>query len=343
MNRCRVRFIAVVCCLSLVSCRHAAPKSPVDAAPRAPTVAPSSQTAPSPTTGPLPVPSGPLGDVDQLFLDSYTARRVAVLASAPPFVVVSGSSLILHIAGKKETVRVIPDIYHALKDIAHLPFAIYLQLLPVTQTGSGLTSAQASQLRTFLAKIDAARQVLSTGGYTPVELKRQIQIIDASQAIISATLRNNGVDSTTLTAFVRQMGPLMLLNAGEAGCSQIQATHAQMMKWKDSMSGADWNRLMIVNRARHQARYRNAATQYFHWLVREDGAPWSYPGESMRVIYAESLGPKEEAGDELATILIDRDASSAFFQDSWRLSEDILSDGAADCIKKLPDSDRFHL
>jgi hypothetical protein len=59
------------------------------------------------------------------------------------------------------------------------------------------------------------------------------------------------------------------------------------------------------------------------------------------VTYAESLGPKEDASDELATVLIDADASAAFFQDPWRMSEDILSKGAAECIGKLPQSDRI--
>lgn len=62
----------------------------------------------------------------------------------------------------------------------------------------------------------------------------------------------------------------------------------------------------------------------------------------MRVIYAESLAPGEDASDELATIILDAGASVAFFKDSWRLSEDILSNGAANCISSLPDSDRMH-
>jgi hypothetical protein len=56
----------------------------------------------------------------------------------------------------------------------------------------------------------------------------------------------------------------------------------------------------------------------------------------MRVIYVEALAPGEDASDALATVLIDADASQAFFGDRWRLSEDILSNGAADCIQKLP-------
>ena len=66
-----------------------------------------------------------------------------------------------------------------------------------------------------------------------------------------------------------------------------------------------------------------------------------YPGESFRVLFIESLGKDEKSRDEFATILIDANASEAFFGDPWRLSEDVLSDGAANCIKKLPEEDRI--
>jgi hypothetical protein len=39
-------------------------------------------------------------------------------------------------------------------------------------------------------------------------------------------------------------------------------------------------------------------------------------------------------------VLIDADASRAFFGNEWRMSEDILSDGAARCIAQLHESDR---
>ena len=85
-----------------------------------------------------------------------------------------------------------------------------------------------------------------------------------------------------------------------------------------SLSADEWNSLVVVNRARHQARYHNAATQYFHWLLNDSSTSWSYPGESMRVIYAESLGPQEDTSDELGTVSIDARASTAFFDDPWR-------------------------
>jgi hypothetical protein len=191
-------------------------------------------------------------------------------------------------------------------------------------------------------KIDAAQHSLASGGYTSEEIPRQQQILDESQRMVSNTLDQKRIDAAILTAYTQRMGPLMLLNAYDAGCLQVKGTHAQMMKWKGTLSSSEWNNLMVVNRARHQARYRNAATQYFHWLLGDKGPSWSYPGESMRVIYAESLGPNEDASDEFATVLIDEGASTAFFDNPWRLSEDILSDGAEECIRKLPDADRVH-
>jgi hypothetical protein len=276
------------------------------------------------------------------------SRRSGVIKLTSPFIVVSGSSLILHRNDVAEPpVRVIPDLYHALKDVAHVPFAIYLQLSPIAETGAQLTDDQFKEMTLFQSKIHAARDVLASGGYTPGELARQKQILDPSENIVVTTLQSRKVDKSNLAAFAKAIGPLMLSNAWDAGCAQIKATHTQVMNWKNQLSKDEWNRLIVLNVARRQSRYRNAATQYFHWLIGDDAPFWSYPGESMRVIFAEILGKgpdgkEEHPTDELGTILVDADASNAFFGNPWRLSEDILSDGAAACIKDLPAADRIH-
>lgn len=290
-----------------------------------------------------PIPPGPVGDIDQVFLDAYTSRCTATLATAQPYIVVSGSSLILRRVGKpEESIRVIPDSYHALKDIAHVPFTIYLLLSPLGASSDQMSNEQLKPLQALSAKIDAANNALNTGNYSEEELSRQKKILDNSAIILTSTIQARKVSPDELARFAKSVGPLMLQNAWDAGCQQIRATHAQMMAWKKEFSQQEWEHLIVVNRARHQARYRNAATLYFHWLFADHGSSWSYPGESLRVIYAESLGPKQEAKDEFATVLIDADASAAFFGDPWRLTEDILSNGAADCIAKLPADDRVY-
>jgi hypothetical protein len=319
------------------------PPSQADKSTAAPCVAQietASDSSATPKPPPIPViPQGPLGEVDRTFVDSYTARETGVLSDQSPYIVVSGSSLILHHGNAKDSVRVIPDTYHALKDVAHVPFSVYLLLSPVERATVAL-DAQTDALNRLASCVDAAETALSSTFFSKEQIARQRIILNASLDLMRSTLKTRAVHRDVLLSYTKKMGPLMLQNASDAGCAQITATHAQLMKWKGQLTEDEWKHLAVVNRARHQARYRNAATQYFHWLFGDSGPPWSYPGESARVIYAESLGPGEDASNELAIVEIDADASDAFFADPWRLTEDILSSGAAACIARLPEADR---
>lgn len=289
--------------------------------------------------GPKAVPEGPLGDVDAAFLIEYTARSNAKAAENPPYVEIAGSSLYLHRAGQKaDSQRVIPTIYHALKDVTHVPFTIYLRLSPLVD--ATLSGEQIGQLQALNDMISSAEDALQTGGFNQVQTERQKQILDGSKAFIQEVVALKHVDRTSLGKFALTMSPLMLQNANEAGCYQVQSTHAQMMRWKAVLSEDEWNHLIAVNKGGHQARYRNVATQYFAWLFQGTSPAWAYPGESSRVLYAESLRSDQKGGDELMAVLIDADASRVFFRNEWRMSEDILSDGAARCIAQLPSSDR---
>ena len=56
----------------------------------------------------------------------------------------------------------------------------------------------------------------------PVRLDRQRQIFDASPRLIEVVLENRTVDQGMLKTYARTMAPLMLKNADEAGCFQVQ-------------------------------------------------------------------------------------------------------------------------
>jgi len=206
--------------------------------------------------------------------------------------------------------------------------------------GVSLSDDQIGQLQVLNAQIAAAEDALQTGGFNAVQTERQKQILDGSKAFAQGVVVAKRLDRTSLDNFAHSVSRWMLQNADEAGCYQVQSTHAQMMKWKATLSSDEWNHLIAVNKGAHQARYRNAATQYFDWLFQGTSPRWAYPGESSRVLYAESLPPSQTGGDELVAILIDADASRAFFGNEWRMSEDVLSDGAARCIAQLRESDR---
>jgi len=291
-------------------------------------------------TGPPQIPPGPLGDVNTLFLDEYTARIAAITEVHPLYVEVSGNNLILHRNGQKESERVVPDSYHALKDVSHVPFLLYLRLAPLSASNEQLPETEIARLQTLSAKISAARDALPTGGFNDLQMKRQRQILDGSLALLRTTVETKRIPGTTLEGFTHSMGPLVLENADDAACDAIRGMHAQMMKWKNSMTSDEWDRIVAINPGVIQPRYRNLATQYFGWLFPAPAPPWAYPGENERVIYSEFLHPHRDSGELLASFFIDAESSTAFFANKWRLSEDLLSDGAARCIAQLPVGDR---
>lgn len=245
------------------------------------------------------------------------------------------------------TVRVIPDIYHALKAVAHLPFAIYLTAR--LEAGKQLSAATRQAFEAFLARESAARSDLSRFPLSTEQLARQRRILDTSVTFIRRGLEGGTVSREQLESFASAVGPLLLENTRDAGCAQVVATHRQMRAWRAAQPSLDWPSLVVVNRGAHQARYRNAATQYFAWLIGGVAPAWNYPGESMRVVYAEDIFPTPgttPSGSDLSmevfsTISLDSEASRAFFGRQWRLSEDVLSDGASVCVAQLPQAERW--
>jgi hypothetical protein len=288
----------------------------------------------------VPAPSAsPLDDLDTLFVPAYQSRTAALNATNPPYVEVSGSSLFLHLHGQAPfKVRVLTDPYHHLKDVAHAPFTVYLSLMGL---GSGpLSEAQQAPIREISAKLTVAENAVPGAGFDPAQEKRQRQILETAIRLVNRVLTSGAVDQDGLRQFARAMAPLMLENADEAGCFQVQATHRQMMLWKSKMTEQEWQNLRVVIKNSHQARYHNAATQYFSWLLDASAPTWAFPGENSRVIYTEALSPNQTGGDELLAVLVDFDASQTFFGDDWRMTEDILSRGAARCVAQLSPTDR---
>jgi hypothetical protein len=139
-------------------------------------------------SGPPPVPAGPLGDVDTAFIDEYTLTMKTLIDAHPLYVEISGSNLILHRNGQEESIRVLPDIYHALKDVAHIPFLTYLELAPLAVSDQKLTDQQVSALDVVIAKITSARDALPTGHFNDVQLKRQQQMIEESLKLLHSTV-----------------------------------------------------------------------------------------------------------------------------------------------------------
>src|SRR5262245_20157429 len=226
-----VAFVAaVLASISGTSCRTASPNPPAPSSASNQPAGPSSspRTAPTP-----PAPSDALGDLNSSFLAASSkrqgeARNGAIL----PLIEVSGSSLILY--RSKDTPpdnqRVIPDVYHGLKAVAHLPFTLYLELSPYRD--QPLPSELVAALSGFPSRIAASRNQIATFPLTADQQRRQTAIFDKASILISGVLDRHMVTGGELANFAHDLGPLVSANASDAGCEQIKATHRQVMQWK---------------------------------------------------------------------------------------------------------------
>lgn len=201
-------------------------------------------TAPCPSPNPAgtPAPCGELGILDKFFMDAYQAAQDYTKAHHGPVVLVSGSSLTLVLEGKGSlTARVIPDLYHALKAVAHFPFAIYLTL--ASGVDGPFTQDARRSLETFIAKEPAARSDLDRFELSMAQVARQYRILDTVVGFVRLVLSGATVSREQLDKFARGVGPLLLENTRDAGCAQVLSTHRQMLAWKAAEPSLEWSSL----------------------------------------------------------------------------------------------------
>src|SRR5437899_1212867 len=108
-----------------------------------------------------------LVSLNELFLDGYKTRQAFVKTNTSPLIVADISSLILYWRGLTETNPCIPDIYHALKAVAHVPFGIFLRVDGYAdETGSVVADSILGELRAYPARIMEAEAPLEEAGFS---------------------------------------------------------------------------------------------------------------------------------------------------------------------------------
>ena len=291
------------------------------------------QTAPSGSGYALP---DDLASMNKLFLDGYRRRQTFLRTNISPLLVAYFNTVALYRNGVSETNAVIPDTCNSLKVVAHIPFGIYLRVAPYTQgTPWQIPNDILSELKEYQERIVAVTASLTTAGFSESQLPRQREILDRCKSYLDQVVATGRSSSADLSAFTHGLGPLMLVNANEAARAQIDATHAVVMRWKAKVPADEWRRLVVIVPGLQMPRRLNICTQYFAKLLGELPHNLGYPLESRRLIYAEFIFSSRDYFDLMATTFIDGDASEAFFGDRWRMSRDVLADGAEEYLKTL--------
>jgi hypothetical protein len=259
-----------------------------------------------------------LGTLNDMFRNAYASSRKAVLASAGPVILVEGDNLVLVRDGKRTEARVIPEAYHALKAVSHVPLAAYVLLHPA---GEVLNDETKSALRALRQQAAWAQERLKTEGVPETALGHQKEILSPALDFIDKHLKAGTVKPAELTAFARSMGPLLLWNAEEAARLELQGLDRQVHAWQTELPENDWRRLRVVVMGSALPRKGNLAVQYFAKLFNQRG-------ESDRLVYTESVFDEGRALNILGTHLLDTAIGEAFFNDPTRMHRDLLADAA---------------
>src|SRR6266446_3359007 len=145
--------------------------------------------------------------LNKLFLDGYKERQAFVKTNTSPLIVANLGSLILYCNGVVETNRCIPDIYHALKSVSHVPFGIFLRIGGYAKDPASLLPEPVlGELRAYPARIAEAKASLIEAGFSPVQRTRQQAILGECNLYLTNLLTTGTTSRKELLAFTHKLG-----------------------------------------------------------------------------------------------------------------------------------------
>jgi hypothetical protein len=268
----------------------------------------------------------PLIDLNQAFREAYAHCRQTLVSRNGPVIVVEGDNLVLLNNGKRLEAKVVPDVYHTLKAVSHIPLAAYVMLLPVVD--APLDEKSLEGLRAYRQRVAQAERVLKDRGLSEESLLRQQEIIHAALRFLDTALDRKQVGADELCKFTRELGSKLLANAADAARAELDALEEQVRAWRATLIEDEWKNLHVVVMGSALPRQGNLATQYFARLLGEKG-------EGRRIVYAESIFEEPRALNLLGTHLLDTRIGAAFFDDAERMHRDLLSDAAREYLKRM--------
>jgi hypothetical protein len=194
----------------------------------------------------------PLVTLNNAFRAEYSRAKTEALSKIGPLIIVEGSNVILVRNGKRTEAQILPPIYHSLKAVAHIPFAVFL-MFDESDFGQ-LTEARVAELRDYRKLIVDAQSSLGARGFSDVQLQRQQKIINDSLTFLDAAIQNRQVPKSALDNFARQMSPMLPANVDEAARVELDALHSHVGEWRRQMTSDEWKALYVVVIGAHMPR-----------------------------------------------------------------------------------------
>lgn len=255
-----------------------------------------------------------------------------------PVFVMEADRAALFLDGERYDAIILPQMYHNVKAVGHLPFGTYLTLTtngPGALSGESVTALE-EQKRLAESLLDFADWLADH----PPMMKHYVnrtgvthKLLGVTVDFIAGLLQTRYLEEPALNSFAREIVPLFMDHVAIAAALELDALDKQVTEWRELMGESNWRRLYVVLMTGHQARYREVSSQYFHRLLHERESVGAH--FEKRIVHAESIWDEQGAFKLLARHIVDSAASRAFFDDSSRLQEDLMSDAAADYLVEL--------
>ncbi|MEK6256694.1 MAG: hypothetical protein N2C13_05185, partial [Chloroflexota bacterium] len=276
-----------------------------------------------------------ISDLNQAFHLSYNQliqeTHTKLGSKGNPVIIMFGDKVMLFHDGQRETVDVIPELYHRIKAVSHVSFGVYITM--VSQGYGELKESVKIDLELEKEMIEKALEILSEENIPEEHLLTQTKTLENAVKAIDGLLETGVVDEAGVKQFGVENAPLYLDNAAFGAKLELDRLHDAVSGWRAAMDAAEWDAVYVVICAGHQARYRELTRQYFQKLLKEEDGMGA--GLENRVVYAEHIHDVDAALDLLARHINDQAASKTFFGDKQRLQQDLMSEGAADYLAEL--------
>jgi hypothetical protein len=285
----------------------------------------------------VPPRNEPFAAINVSFHETYTRlveQVLAQLGDSIPVAILLGDDATLLCDGRELREQVIPARYHELKALAHFAFGVQLTLM-ANGTGrlSELTANELHEKRAQIRKTQAIINTSPTGASCSSTMKAPDELLCRARTLVDRVLAEGIVDFDRLQEHIRALASHALETAQLAVCIELEQLHVLVTQWRNDLGEKRWAGMYVVICGAHQARYREAACQYFGRLLHQVES--SAAEREDRLIYAEGLCDIDAALDLLARHIVDQRASNLLFGDRRRLQEDLLADAASAEVRKL--------
>ncbi|CAF1275908.1 unnamed protein product [Rotaria sordida] len=219
-----------------------------------------------------------------------------------------GSLTFIHKGIRYPTIKTIPQIFHQLKTIAHIPITVYLLC-------NNLPTVSDDTLEQYWKQLNNLQLPDSIGS----ERQSALRIIHESRTFIRQKINNKmSVDQKSLTTYIQHIWNDSSALIDAAAIANLNSTHHIIQKW---LNEHNINRhdpsIKVIVIGPQSARQNNFDTTYFEYLLGDD--------QKQNVFYIEEIYNDENKVISIfSNWFLQEQLSNIFFNDNNRMHSDLL-------------------